>query len=594
MVEDRHEAGALDGAEAVRDEHAGAPAEQPVGRGDDARLRERVHPRGRLVEHDQLHVPHEQAREGDELLLPRRQRGAAGAEERVEAVGQAGRPVGQAELADRGLDVGARHVGEQRDVLRERAGDDLRALGDHAHGAAQLLQVQVAHVGAAEEHRTALRLDGARQQRGQRRLARAGAAHEGDGLAGGDQQVHAAQGEGALVVGEGQVPQLEVQRSLGEVVAALGLGLDLQHLPDAQHRAEALLDVRQVVHQVVHLSHEHRGDQEQRDELLHRQAAPGGHDRTGDRGAGEQRVHHQAGPPEQALLDAHHRAELLVHDRGELGDAAHGERLAEAGAQVVPCGDRLLEGGGVIGPGGFLDHLAARDLAEQRPGEQGDDAAQHREQQPGRPPGDAGDDPHGHDADDGAAGAPELAAHEGPDGVGVVVDPVEHLADGLLGERGERLPERRAEQVAAELALGAVDDARPGHLADAVEDGPADDAHGEQRQTDDGRVVGQPACRDGAQRQTDGARGEREQGDDGGRTAQPAPVEPACRVGRLHGRRTRRRLRNGRGLGGPGCVDHRFPRLRPDTDSPRLFFHRSDQGHSTRVRPSGHPGDLRV
>ncbi len=70
VVEDRQQPGALDRGEPVRDEHARAPREQALRRGDDARLRERVHARRRLVEHDDLDVAHQQAGERDELLLP--------------------------------------------------------------------------------------------------------------------------------------------------------------------------------------------------------------------------------------------------------------------------------------------------------------------------------------------------------------------------------------------------------------------------------------------------------------------------------------------------------------------------------------------
>ena len=108
VIEHGHEAGPLDGAEPVRDQHAGAPGEQPVGRGHDARLGERVHPRGRLVEHHELHVAHEEPGERDELLLARRQRGAAGAEEGVEAVGQACRPSRSGRAHAPRLDVGTR------------------------------------------------------------------------------------------------------------------------------------------------------------------------------------------------------------------------------------------------------------------------------------------------------------------------------------------------------------------------------------------------------------------------------------------------------------------------------------------------------
>ena len=107
-LEDGDLLGALGGRQPVGDEDAGAPRDQPVGGADHARLGHRVHPGGRLVEHDDADVAHEQPREGDQLLLARGEAGAAGAEDGVEAVGQAGHPLGQAELGDRRLDLRAR------------------------------------------------------------------------------------------------------------------------------------------------------------------------------------------------------------------------------------------------------------------------------------------------------------------------------------------------------------------------------------------------------------------------------------------------------------------------------------------------------
>ena len=84
----------------------------------------------RLVEDDDAHVAHEQPGERDELLLPRGQRGPTRTEERVETVRQPGDPVDEPELDDGRLDVAARGVVEEGDVVGEGAGDDLGALGD--------------------------------------------------------------------------------------------------------------------------------------------------------------------------------------------------------------------------------------------------------------------------------------------------------------------------------------------------------------------------------------------------------------------------------------------------------------------------------
>ena len=163
-LEDRDLLGALRRRQAVGDEDAGAPRDEPVRGPDHPRLGHRVHPGGGLVEDDDPHVPDEQPGEGDELLLAGRERGAAGAEHRVEAVGEPGDPLGETELGDGGLDPGPGHVAEERHVLGEGAGEHLGALGDDADRRPQLLQVEVPHVDPAQQHRPTRRLDGAGQQ----------------------------------------------------------------------------------------------------------------------------------------------------------------------------------------------------------------------------------------------------------------------------------------------------------------------------------------------------------------------------------------------------------------------------------------------
>ena len=212
-VEDGDQRGPLDRGQPVGDEDAGPGREQSVGGCHHAALRERVHARGGLVEHDHAHVTYQQAGEGDELLLAGRERRAAGAEQGVEAVGQTGDPAVQAQLHHRRLDRAARELGEEGDVLGEGAREDLGALRDHPDRTPKALEIQVADVGAAEEHRASRRLHRARDERGQRRLAGAGAADQGDGLARGDPQVDALQRERALGVGEVEVAKLQVEQA---------------------------------------------------------------------------------------------------------------------------------------------------------------------------------------------------------------------------------------------------------------------------------------------------------------------------------------------------------------------------------------------
>ena len=383
-VEDGHQRGPLDRGQPVGDEDAGPGREQSVRRGHHAALRERVHARGGLVEHDHAHVTHQQAGEGDELLLPRRERRAAGTEQGVQAVRQTGDPAVQTQLHHRRLDRAPRDVGEEGDVLGEGAREDLRTLRDHTDGTPKALKIQVPDVGAAQEHRASWRLHRARDERGQRRLAGAGATDQRDGLARGDLQVDALQRERSLGVGEVEVAQLQVERPLGKRTPALRLGRDSEHLPQPDDSAEAGLQVRQVVGHHRDLADERRGDQEEGHQLGDREVAAGGERHPGDRNARQQSMEQDAGAPDQAALDVDDRLELRVYVGGEPSHASQDVRLAEAGAQVVATGDPLLEHGGVVGPRHLLDHLAARDLTEQRPDGEPRDAREHREEDEGR------------------------------------------------------------------------------------------------------------------------------------------------------------------------------------------------------------------
>ena len=191
---------------------------------------------------------------------------------------------------------------EEGDVVGQAAGQDLGALGDHADRGPQGLEVELEDVGAAEQDGAGLRLGGPRQQRRQRRLARAGAADERAGVAGGDEEVDVAQGEGAGLVGEVQVAELHVERPVGQRQAAGRLGARGQHAAQPQHRAEALLQVGQVPGEHVDLADELGGHQEQRDQRGGRQVAAGDQGDAQDPGAGQHAGEQGAAAPGDAGL----------------------------------------------------------------------------------------------------------------------------------------------------------------------------------------------------------------------------------------------------------------------------------------------------
>ncbi len=262
-----------------------------------------------------------------------------------------------------------------------------------------------------------------------------------------------------------------------------------------------------------------------------------GHHRDAEDGCGGEHAVQEgartAGDPD---LDREHSRELGLHPCRQPDAAAQHVGLAEAGPQVVASGDALLQRGGVVGPGGLLDDLALGDERQQRAyGGQGRHSGQ-REEHERRPPGQPGHQPQRTRGEDRADRLPAALAQQGADLVGVVVDPVEHLADGLLGQGLERLVHRGVEQVGAQPALGPVDHARPQGAREGVEHGRTDDA--EREQLDPGRrgVLGQQPGHVGAERHADSGHRARHQRPDRDRVAQPTPVDGALGV-RWRGRR---------------------------------------------------------
>ena len=548
-LEHRHRVRPGRRGEPVGDEDAGAAGEQAVGGADDERLGERVHPRGRLVEHDDRHLAHQEPGEGDQLLLPRGQGGPARPEQGVEAVGQPGDPVGQAELGHGVEHPLAREVGEEGDVLGEGAGEDLGPLGDHAHRGAQLLQVEVEHVDPAQQDRAALGLHGARDERGQRRLTGPGAPDQRAGAPGGDGQVDVVQSEGALLVGEVEPAQLELERSLGYGAAPGRLRLGLQELTQPDDRAEARLQVGQPLGQVVDLPHERRGHEEERHQLGDRQVVGDDEGDTGDRHTGEQGVQEDTGTARDLDLELEDAVEEVVDARGQLGHPPYDVGLAEAGPQVVTTGDALLQRGRVVGPGDLLGDLAGRDLREQGAYDEHRGRAEDGEQDPGRPPRQPRDDPHRDGREDGPQHLPDLAPDEAADLPGVVVHPVQHLTDRLLGELGQRLVQRGGEQVGAQRALGPVADRRPDRATGSVEHRGTDHAQRQQPDQRLGRVLGQPAGHDRAEHGPE--RADRRGGQCHQRRRAPEPAQGDLTRGVL-GHRTRDRPALGGGRAGLG------------------------------------------
>ena len=170
---------------AVRDHHQRQPA--PVQAGEKrhhAALLEVVEPGGRLVEDQHRRLEHQQRRDGEPLPL------ALAEQEGIDR-----RQAGEADRRQRRLDarraLGGRHaevLQREGHLLAGAGGEQLliRVLEDVADVARHPLQRLRRQVGAAQPHHAGARPQQAVQLLGQRRLAGAVLADQGDELAGAD------------------------------------------------------------------------------------------------------------------------------------------------------------------------------------------------------------------------------------------------------------------------------------------------------------------------------------------------------------------------------------------------------------------------
>jgi hypothetical protein len=289
-----------------------------------------------------------------------------------------------------------------------------------------------------------------------------------------------------------------VEQAVRHLQAAGRLGLGREQAAHPGQRAQAGLQVGQVAADLVQVADEHRGDQEQRHQLgrPHPPVDHQGDPRDGR--DGEQRVQQQPGPPRDAAGDVGGGGDPRVHLCGQLRAAPDEEGLTERGPYVVAGRDPLLHGGGVLGPGHLLFELAAGHLGGQRADHGHRPDSGEREQDPGGPPGQPCDDPDRPGAQQRADHVPADPAQQVAQLVRVVVDAVEHLADGLLGQHRKGLLQRGLQQVAAQPPLGPVHHSPPGRPRHGVQQCGADDGQGQGGDQRRGGTLGQPSCHHGA------------------------------------------------------------------------------------------------
>ncbi len=367
------------------------------------------------------------------------------------------------------LDVrlGSVFIGVEQ-VLPDGAVEEVRLLGHHADLLAEVGQIEVPHVYAANAHGAAGNVVEPGDQIHHRGLAAAGSAHDGEHPAAGHGEVDIRQqglfrvvGEGYVVVGHvrvGDVGGLAVFRGLdgiGQVEVVKDAG------EQCQGSGEVHVDVQQGLDGAVQPVHQgHRGG-----DGAHRQGGVGpGDDEVAAGEVDQQRAklgehaHDDAEPLAAALLLELQVGDLTVDGHEPLilpllaGEQLHQQRAAD-GQRLVDQLVHLVVLGLTVGedlPAGLAHALGGQDQqrdyhdAHQRQapahGEQGHQRGDHHRQVADDAAEGAGDD---------RADAADVGIHAGDDvalllrgekGVGhvleVIVHLVLHIEDDLLGDPG--------------------------------------------------------------------------------------------------------------------------------------------------------------
>ena len=189
----------LDGGQPVRDHDRGAALQEHGQRPLDERLGLGVDGRGRLVEDQHPRVVGEGAREGQELLLPDRQRGAPLLDLAVVALGQGLDEAVRVHGARGGAHPLVRDRRAEADVGGDGPAEQVDVLEDERQRRAQPGGVEVPHVHAVQGHAALLHVVEAGEQADDRGLARSGGPHEGHAASRRHHEVDVLQHPGRLV-----------------------------------------------------------------------------------------------------------------------------------------------------------------------------------------------------------------------------------------------------------------------------------------------------------------------------------------------------------------------------------------------------------
>ena len=202
-------------------------------------------------------------------------------------------------------------LGAQADIPPDGAGEQVRVLEHDAEMAAQVGRVEFADVDAAHADRPALHIVEAQQGADQGSLARAGVAHNSEGLAGTDAEAHVAQHPVLALVGEPYLVELDRLRAGGKGPENRRRGdfdLRIEQAEDALGRSRGRLQKVVLLAQVLD------GPEKPHAELEKR------HQHAGRRGAfpdAEATIGEHQPQPEHGK-ELHRRKEPAVRDDGVL------------------------------------------------------------------------------------------------------------------------------------------------------------------------------------------------------------------------------------------------------------------------------------
>ena len=429
-----------------------------------------------------------------------------------------------------------RRVGPpEGEVLADRHGEQRRVLERRRDHRAQRVQGQRADVVAVDRDRPGRDVVEAWQQGGQDRLAGAGGAHHGHGLARGDVEVEVAQ-DVVLAVGEAEPHALEPQRAARPdqlEIAVRDVGLGVEHLGDPVGRGHGLLGHRQQEPQGGDRPHQRQHQGDERDQRAQGQPALAGGERAEaeDEDQGDVRDDLQEGPEPRRDADLLHRGRLeaqraLVEPREHVLGPAEGLDDAQAVGALLDRGGQVarlvLDLPGEPGEQALVAHH------QQHDGHRGGE--HHQPQRPEHAQQDGGDHPDLQDVDDDEQ-QPE--AEEPAHGRQVAHHPGEELPGLPLPVEGHRQPLQVRVEVHPDRGLDAEGRARDDPAADEHQDGlDHAEGHGERPEGEQAPLVaiGDRAVDDrlGHQRDDDRRAGAQQRHDEHGHP--PGQVGPQVAV----------------------------------------------------------------